>query len=48
MCYLWGDLGVVPSDSCFNIHGLISLHYAKSGGYYPVGGASEFALREAI
>ena len=44
MCYLWGDLGVVPSDSCFNIHGLISLHYSKSGGYYPVGGASEFAL----
>ena len=44
MSYLWGDVGVVPSESCFNIHGLISLHYAKSGGYYPVGGASEFAL----
>ena len=44
MCYLWGDLGVVPSESCFNIHGLITSHYTKSGGYYPVGGASEFAL----
>ena len=44
MSYLWGDLGVVPSESCFSQHGLISLHYAKSGGFYPVGGASEFAL----
>ena len=44
MCYVWGDLGVVPSQSCFNIHGLINMHYAKSGGFYPVGGASEFAL----
>ena len=44
MCYLWGDLGVIPSESCFNIHGLITSHYTKSGGYYPVGGASEFAL----
>ena len=44
MSYLWGDLGVVPSESCFSIHGIISLHYAKSGGFYPVGGASEFAL----
>ena len=44
MSYLWGDLGVVPSESCFSMHGLISLHYTKSGGDYPVGGASEFAL----
>ena len=38
----WGDSGLTPGDSSFIIHALIARHYLN-GGYYPVGGASQFA-----
>lgn len=38
----WGDCGLPPAESSFIIHSLIARHYLN-GGYYPIGGASEFA-----
>ena len=42
--YCWGDYGTEPAVSGFKTHaGLIS-HFGGTGGWYPVGGASEIAL----
>jgi len=38
----YGDYGLPPRRSSFAIHAAVVAHYL-GGGYYPVGGASEFA-----
>ena len=42
--YNFGDMGVPPNRSGFPMQAAINNHYLKMGGYYPVGGASEFTL----
>lgn len=42
LCTQWGDYGVPPRQSSFLIHALVARHYLF-GGFYPVGGASQFA-----
>jgi len=42
--YCFGNMGVTPDKSGFPMQAAISNHYLKMGGYYPVGGASEFTL----
>jgi phytoene dehydrogenase-like protein len=34
----WGDYGLPPSQSAFEIHAMIASHYYE-GGYYPAGGS---------
>ena len=42
--YCWGDYGTEPEKSSFRTQaGLIS-HFGGTGGFYPIGGASEIAL----
>ena len=45
----WGDYGVVPAQSPFAVHALVTGSYF-SGAYYPVGGPAKFAeaLGESI
>ncbi|WP_160152192.1 NAD(P)/FAD-dependent oxidoreductase [Microbulbifer sp. ALW1] len=38
----WGDNGMTPQSGSFIIHALIAKHYLY-GGYYPIGGSSQFA-----
>lgn len=38
----WGDCGLPPAQSSFQIHTMIALHYMY-GAYYPVGGGSRIA-----
>ena len=42
--YCWGDYGSPPQDSSFIMQGMLVNHFAKTGGYYPIGGASEIAF----
>jgi all-trans-retinol 13,14-reductase len=42
MCYSWGDYGTPPAKSNWSTQTLLHNHYMH-GGYYPIGGASEFA-----
>lgn len=41
--YCWGDYGTPPGESHFLMQAALNSHF-YSGGYYPVGGASEIAL----
>lgn len=45
----WGDYGLVPAQSPFAVHALVTGSYA-AGAYYPVGGPAKFAeaLAETI
>ncbi len=38
----WITYGLPPGQSSFGIHAIVTRHY-HNGGYYPVGGASQFA-----
>lgn len=42
-CYNWGDIGLEPSKAPFIALAMVHNHYLKQGGWYPVGGSSEFA-----
>ncbi|XP_077979098.1 all-trans-retinol 13,14-reductase-like [Glandiceps talaboti] len=44
MAYNFGDYGVAPNQSSFAMHAGLVRHF-WSGGYYPIGGASEIALQ---
>ncbi|XP_054854385.1 all-trans-retinol 13,14-reductase isoform X2 [Eublepharis macularius] len=41
--YIFPTYGVIPTESSFPLHALISDHYSK-GAWYPQGGASEIAF----
>jgi all-trans-retinol 13,14-reductase len=44
LCYLSGDHGSLPTEKgSFVIQSLVAVHYAESGGWYPVGGPKEIA-----
>jgi len=43
--YSFGDYGSLPSETPFLMHALLSTHMIRSGGYYPLGGASEIAYQ---
>merc|ERR1712223_304567 len=43
LTYCWGDYGSPPNESHFVMQGLLINHFVHSGGYYPIGGASEIA-----
>ncbi|XP_063694603.1 all-trans-retinol 13,14-reductase-like [Bolinopsis microptera] len=42
--YCWGDYGTEPEESSFRTQAGLVSHFAGTGGFYPVGGASEIAL----
>lgn len=42
-CYSWGDIGTPPHRQHFLLQALVHKHFLDTGGYYPVGGASEIA-----
>ena len=42
-CYNWGDHGLEPSKAPFIALAMVHNHFLKQGGWYPVGGSSEFA-----
>ena len=43
-CYNWGDHGLEPSKAPFIAQAMVNNHFLKQGGWYPVGGSSEFAF----
>ena len=45
LVYSFGDYGALPSESSFLMHGLLTNHLVRSGGFYPIGGASEIAYQ---
>nr|CAB3265527.1 all-trans-retinol 13,14-reductase [Phallusia mammillata] len=45
LAYSFGDYGCVPSRAPFLMHGMLINHFARTGGYYPYGGASEIAFQ---
>lgn len=44
LTYCWGDYGSPPFESHFIMHASLVNHFAHTGGYYPIGGASEIAF----
>jgi all-trans-retinol 13,14-reductase len=42
LCGQWGDMGLPPKKSAFQVHALIARHYMY-GGNYPVGGSWKIA-----
>ena len=42
LCGQWGDMGLAPKKSAFQVHALIARHYMY-GGNYPVGGSWKIA-----
>eukprot|EP01080_Neovahlkampfia_damariscottae_P003097 gene3097-5267_t len=44
LCYLSGDHGSLPTDKdSFIIQCMVSKHYTRNGGWYPIGGPGEIA-----
>ena len=45
LSYCFGDYGTPPSQTSFIMHAMLFNHFLRSGGFYPVGGASEIAYQ---
>merc|ERR1719376_1489268 len=43
LSYCFGDYGTPPSHTSFVMHAMLFNHFLRTGGFYPVGGASEIA-----
>ncbi|KAL5257799.1 hypothetical protein ACHWQZ_G012661 [Mnemiopsis leidyi] len=42
--YCWGDYGTEPENSSFKTQAGLMTHFSGTGGFYPIGGASEIAF----